>query len=81
MPRLSQGPVGLARRPPTAIVLSPLCAAAIAAVCLVRGCTVPSRPPTASANFAFWVVSGMAVGLVVRVAVKEIVIRHWPLAN
>jgi hypothetical protein len=61
-----------ARRPPTAaIILAPLCAAAIAAACLSQGLHSPFDPVNGMANFMFWVVSGMAVGLVIRIGMKE----------
>ncbi len=60
---------GASRRPPTAaVILAPLCAALIAAVCLIHGVRGPLGPTTNTANVAFWVVAGMAVGLVVRTA-------------
>jgi hypothetical protein len=60
------------RRPPiAAVVFAPLCAAAITAACLLRGFHSPFDGSNGVANFAFWLVGGMAVGLVVRIAVKS----------
>jgi len=61
------------RRPPTAaVILAPLAAAAIAAGCLAHGLHGPFGAANGLANFAFWVIAGMAVGLVVRLAVKRV---------
>jgi|HubBroStandDraft_6_1064221.scaffolds.fasta_scaffold312323_2 hypothetical protein len=57
------------RRPSNlALILAPLCAAGLAAVCLSQGFHSPFDGASAVANFAFWVVGGMAVGLVIRSA-------------
>jgi hypothetical protein len=57
------------RRPSNSIViLAPLCAAGLAAACLVHDLHGPFDPANSVANFAFWVVGGMAVGLVIRSA-------------
>jgi len=59
------------RRPPTAaVVLAPVSAAAITATCLAYGLHGPFGAAHGLANFAFWVVAGMAVGLVVRITIK-----------
>ena len=61
------------RRPPiAAVILAPLCAAVLAAACLARGLHSPFDAANGVANFAFWVVGGMAVGLVIRIAVKSV---------
>jgi hypothetical protein len=52
--------------------LAPLAAAAIAAGCLAHGLHGPFGAANGLANFAFWVIAGMAVGLVVRLAVKRV---------
>jgi hypothetical protein len=40
-------------------------------MCLTHGLRSPFDGMSSIANFAFWVVGGMAVGLIVRVAVKS----------
>jgi hypothetical protein len=60
-------------RPPiAAVILAPVSAAAIAASCLARGLHGPFGATNALANFAFWVVAGMAIALVVRLVVKSV---------
>jgi hypothetical protein len=60
------------RRPSkAAFIAAPLCAAGLTALCAVQGLHSPFDGLNAVANFAFWVVGGMAVGLVIRVAVKN----------
>jgi hypothetical protein len=61
-----------ARRPPfTAVFFAPVLAASLAGMCLTHGLRSPFDGMSSIANFAFWVVGGMAVGLIVRVAVKS----------
>lgn len=61
-----------ARRPPlTAVLFAPVLAASLAGLCLTHGLRSPFDGINGFANFAFWVVGGMAVGLVVRVTVKS----------
>ena len=63
---------GASRRPPiAAVILAPLCAAIIAAICLLHGVHGPLGPTSGPANLAFWIVAGMAVGLVVRTALTR----------
>ena len=60
------------RRPSiAAVIFAPLCAAALAAACLAHGLHAPFAETNGVANFAFWLVGGMAVGLVIRSAVKS----------
>jgi len=47
-------------------------AAAITATCLAYGLHGPFGAANGLANFAFWVVAGMAVGLAVRFTVKSV---------
>jgi hypothetical protein len=61
-----------ARRPPlTAVIFAPVLAATLAGLCLTHGLRSPFDGINGFANLAFWVVGGMAVGLIVRVAVKS----------
>jgi hypothetical protein len=61
------------RRPPNAaVILAPVAAAAITATCLAYDLHGPFGAANGLANFAFWVVAGMAVGLVVRFTVKSV---------
>jgi hypothetical protein len=53
------------------LILAPLAAAGVAAACLVHDFRGPFDPAKSGLNFAFWVACGMAVGLVVRVAMKK----------
>jgi hypothetical protein len=60
------------RRPPNAaVILAPAAAAAIAAACLAYGLHGPFGAVHGVANFGFWVVAGMAVGLLVRITMKK----------
>jgi hypothetical protein len=60
-------------RPPiAAVILAPVSAAVIAASCLAHGLHGPFAATNALANFAFWVVAGMAIALVVRLVVKGV---------
>jgi len=58
-------------RPPIALViLAPVSAAATTAVCLAHGLQGPFGAADRLANFGFWVVAGMAIALMVRLAGK-----------
>jgi hypothetical protein len=60
-----------AGRPPiAAVILAPASAAAITASCLAHGLQGPFGATSGLANSAFWFVAGMAIALVVRLAVK-----------
>ena len=61
------------RRPPiAAVIVAPVSAAAITAVCLAHGLHGPFGAANRLANFGFWVVAGMAIALVVRLAGKSV---------
>ena len=67
VPRLSPDKNNGGARPPlTAVVFAPVLAATLAGLCLTHGLRSPFDGISSIANLAFWVVGGMAVGLLVR---------------